>query len=295
MAMIENAVTTSRTAGYAIVSLRRSRLLRRSATTQLFATAILIATFVSQGLSRIAFALAPPRAPPTRSVLTKIDTVRDLAGNGTAFALKLGAVPFQKPQNEPQQYMIDTFSPGFVVDNVMSSDTCRKLVNLCEEIGWEKRWSQNLGVVTMFIDEDLERHLFSRLYPFLPKHMGGEPIGINRRWAVIKYGPGQYMNSHIDGHVPGVELSDGGDALQYKKGTRSYMSCLFWLDDDVVGGETVFTFPQGGVWVKIPPRTGAALLFNHGQNAVSNPLHHGGTVESGTKYLVRSDIIYGHE
>jgi len=123
--------------------------------------------------------------------------------------------------------------------------------------------------------------------------MGGRPLGINRRWAVIKYGPGQYMNTHVDGHVPGTVLDDG--QLKYAVGTRSYMTALFWLADDVVGGETVFTFPQGGTWVKIPPKTGAGLFFNHGQNAVSNPLHHGGSVQSGFKYLVRSDVIYGHD
>ena len=64
----------------------------------------------------------------------------------------------------------------------------------------------------------------------------------------------------------------------------------------------VFTYPQGGIWVAIPPkqlgishvtlsrgmgsslicgdltfRTGAALLFFHGQNAINNPMHYGAT------------------
>ena len=45
-----------------------------------------------------------------------------------------------------------------------------------------------------------------------------------------------------------------GKELQKETGTRSYMSCLFWLSDDVEGGETVFTYPQGGIWVAIPPK-----------------------------------------
>mmetsp|Transcript_59705 Transcript_59705/g.142057 ORF Transcript_59705/g.142057 Transcript_59705/m.142057 type:complete len:295 (+) Transcript_59705:57-941(+) len=220
------------------------------------------------------------------------DEVTDFAGNGSAYALRPGVVPQDQPMEEAVRYDIDTFSPGFVVDNVLGDAACERLVQLCEEIGWSHRWSQSLGVVTLYLDEETERGIFQRLLPFLPNHMGGKPIGINRRWAVIKYGPGQYMNSHIDGHVPGTELADG--ALQYATGTRSYMTALFWLDDDVVGGETVFTFPQGGTWVKIPPKKGASLLFNHGQNAVSNPMHHGGSVEAGVKYIVRADVIYGH-
>lgn len=34
------------------------------------------------------------------------------------------------------------------------------------------------------------------------------------------------------------------------------------------------------------PRRGGALLFYHGQNAISNPMHYGGDVKSGVKYLV---------
>mmetsp|Transcript_77610 Transcript_77610/g.214477 ORF Transcript_77610/g.214477 Transcript_77610/m.214477 type:complete len:333 (-) Transcript_77610:137-1135(-) len=233
---------------------------------------------------------APGAVAVPKASAAPFDVVMDFSGNGTAFALHRNAVPLAPPTSDAVQYHIDTFSPGFVVDNVLNREACRRLVDLVEEIGFTERWSQRLGVVTLFVDEEFERDIFERVKPFLPDHMGGRPIGINRRWAVIKYGPGEYMNSHIDGHVPGTVRV--GDELAYASGTRSYMSALFWLADDVVGGETVFTFPQGGVWVKVPPRTGAALFFNHGQNAVSNPLHHGGSVVSGYKYLVRSDVIY---
>eukprot|EP00444_Apocalathium_aciculiferum_P042586 CAMPEP_0183525198 /NCGR_PEP_ID=MMETSP0371-20130417/20462_1 /TAXON_ID=268820 /ORGANISM="Peridinium aciculiferum, Strain PAER-2" /LENGTH=338 /DNA_ID=CAMNT_0025724405 /DNA_START=1 /DNA_END=1015 /DNA_ORIENTATION=+ len=212
------------------------------------------------------------------------EVVNDVAnaGDSTAFALRPGAVPLTPPEEEAVQYHIDSFSPGFVVDNILGIETCRKLVDLAEEAGFKQRWNSSLGAVTLYLDEELERTIFERIQKFLPNSLGGAPIGINRRWAVLKYGPGQYMNAHIDGNVPGTMRS--GDALKYQAGTRSYMTALFWLADDVVGGETVFTFPQGGIWVKIPPKTGAALFFNHGQNAVSNPLHHGGSVQSGCKY-----------
>ena len=35
-----------------------------------------------------------------------------------------------------------------------------------------------------------------------------------------------------------------------------------------------------------PLRRGGALLFYHGQNAINNPMHYGGDVKSGVKYLV---------
>eukprot|EP00931_Biecheleriopsis_adriatica_P056295 TRINITY_DN33359_c0_g1_i1.p1 TRINITY_DN33359_c0_g1~~TRINITY_DN33359_c0_g1_i1.p1 ORF type:complete len:311 (+),score=54.76 TRINITY_DN33359_c0_g1_i1:27-935(+) len=219
----------------------------------------------------------------------QVEVIDDLISNGTAYALAPGAVPMESPEDNVIKYDIDTFSPGFVVDNVLSKTTCDKLVSLCEEIGFKKRWG-TLGVITLFLDEAFERTIFKRIEHLLPNQMGGKPKGIQRRWAVVKYEPGQYMNPHIDGHVP--DAMRVGDAIQHAPGTRSYMTALFWLADDVEGGETVFTFPQGGTWVKIPPKTGAALFFNHGQNAVSNPLHHGGSVKAGIKYLVRADVIY---
>lgn len=224
------------------------------------------------------------------------ELVADLAGSGRAYALRPNALPLAPPAEESVQYRMKDFSPGFVVDNIMSDAACKKLVALAEQGIWDNRFSsapdgrKRLGVTTLFVDEAFERMVFERVKPHLPDHMGGRPIGLNRRWAVIKYEPGTYMNTHVDGHVPGTERV--GDSLQYKTGTRSYMTALFWLADDVVGGETVFTFPQGGTWLKVPPKMGAGLFFNHGQNAVSNPYHHGGSVESGVKYIVRSDVIY---
>jgi len=261
-------------------------------------------TFISSGTLSSSDERRTPRikrrAASTTAVLSataspadlrsEFEEIGDFSGDGSAFALKPGAVPLTPPNGDPVRYDIDAFSPGFVIDKVLSPEACRKLVALSEASGFRNRWSANLGVTTLYLDEEFERQLFERLKPFLPNSLGGEPIGINRRWAVIKYGPGQYMNTHIDGHVPGTTRK--GDKMEYETGTRSYMTALFWLADDVVGGETVFTFPQGGTWVKIPPKEGAALFFNHGQNAVSNPYHHGGSVESGLKYLVRADVIY---
>lgn len=217
-----------------------------------------------------------------------VQPVTDFAGNGTAFVLPDTVLPNAAPP-ETRRFDVPGFSPGFVVDGVISKEDCEKVVQISEAIGFRTRWSQ-VGAVTLFMPEDFSNQIFERLKPFLPDHFGGRPIGIHRRWAVLKYQKGQYLNPHIDGHTPGTVLA--GDGLQKDAGTRSYMTCLFWLNDEVEGGETVFTYPQGGIWVAIPPKRGGALLFYHGQNAINNPMHYGGDVKSGVKYLVRSDIIY---
>ncbi|CAE8610901.1 unnamed protein product [Polarella glacialis] len=217
-----------------------------------------------------------------------LEVVVDFAGNGTAFALAESALPDGWNFEPSRRLEVPTFSPGFVVDSVISTEACQRIVHLAEQCGFRQRFSAS--AVTLFMPEDFSHKIFERLKPHLPDHFGGRPIGINRRWAVLKYPEGKYFGPHVDGNVPGTTRE--GDELKYEKGTRSYMTCLFWLSDDLEGGETVFAFPQGGIWVAIPPKTGAALLFFHGQNAIMNPMHYGGDVRSGVKYLVRSDIIY---
>jgi len=64
---------------------------------------------------------------------------------------------------------------------------------------------------------------------------------------------------------------------------KSFYSFLVYLNEDFDGGETTFfTEPE----VSIKPQIGAGLLFQHPL------LHEGSIVNSGTKYVARSDIMY---
>jgi hypothetical protein len=59
---------------------------------------------------------------------------------------------------------------------------------------------------------------------------------------------------------------------------------MVYLNDGFVGGETVFFKPER---ICVRPETGLALVFYHPQ------LHEGSLIERGTKYVLRTDVMYG--
>lgn len=88
-----------------------------------------------------------------------------------------------------------------------------------------------------------------------------------RRLRFYKYRPCQRFKMHKDG------------AWQ-ETGLRSELTLLVYLNDGFEGGATRFKDRE------VLPATGAALLFLH------DTWHEGAMVEVGTKYVLRSDVLY---
>lgn len=75
----------------------------------------------------------------------------------------------------------------------------------------------------------------------------------------------------------------------------SILTWVLYLNDDFEGGGTRFMLPDGMLGQhkvrEIPATRGSVLCFFHGDHPLS-PLHEGGLVTSGTKYIIRSDVLY---
>ena len=85
------------------------------------------------------------------------------------------------------------------------------------------------------------------------------------------------------------------------------MTFLIYLNDDVSGGETKFYLPNlsqdesridadGKRFfpidiVSVTPKKGSVICFHHGNHNLS-PIHEGGAVANGAKYVVRTDVLY---
>lgn len=95
------------------------------------------------------------------------------------------------------------------------------------------------------------------------------PAGLPRSLRFYRYDPGQRFKMHKDG--PWKE-----------DGMVSEWTMLVYLNDGFEGGRTLFR--DGAV---IVPKTGSALLFIH------RTWHEGEEVIAGTKYALRSDVLYG--
>ena len=135
----------------------------------------------------------------------------------------------------------------------------------------------------IFDDMVLATEIFDQVKVYLPKTWDEglwELSGLNERFRYYRYGEGQTFKPHFDG------------AYEQTKFHKSFLTLLFYLNDDFAGGETKFYKWQGG-WYNndapthvVTPKKGQALLFAHQQ------LHEGAPVKSGVKYVLRTDVMY---
>lgn len=122
----------------------------------------------------------------------------------------------------------------------------------------------------IFDDPTLAAELWQTLSGVAPARVGdGAAVGLNERFRVYRYDPGQRFLMHRDG------------SFVRETGERSRLTVLMYLNADYEGGQT--EFEEGG---GVPPSVGGVLLFAH-------PLRHcGARVTAGRKYVLRTDVMY---
>ena len=127
----------------------------------------------------------------------------------------------------------------------------------------------------MFDDQPLADALDELARPHIPPVMFAgamRPAGIcmNERFRGYRYEPGEQFAPHFDGSFKRDEREE------------SLLTFMIYLNEGFGGGATRFEDFD----VTVTPHTGLAIFFQH------RLLHEGCRVESGTKYILRSDILY---
>ncbi|KAJ3090258.1 hypothetical protein HK102_004308, partial [Quaeritorhiza haematococci] len=114
----------------------------------------------------------------------------------------------------------------------------------------------------------------------LPEMDGRKPVGLNSNIRLYKYSKGQRFGQHYD------------DSVRDFLGRETEFTVLIYLSPDgaVQGGETVFYKSKREVALSVAPSEGLLLLHRHGRSCL---LHEGAEVTKGTKYLLRTDVVYG--
>jgi hypothetical protein len=180
------------------------------------------------------------------------------------------------------------------VPNFLILSECEELITMSESIGYEEALIQTRdhGQVmdkevrdnyrVLFDDEHLAKTMWSKIEPLGipdhvedPKHLGEKsviwkPIGLNERFRFYRYEYGQQFKRHADG------------AFKRNEDEISFVTVLLYLNEDFLGGETQFFYPDEVV----TPSSGMLYLFKHRQ------LHQGNPVYRGRKYVLRTDIMY---
>ncbi|KAF1355942.1 oxidoreductase domain-containing protein [Lizonia empirigonia] len=207
-----------------------------------------------------------------------------------------------------------------VLDGVLSEEECDTLIAAAESTT-DGKWERALaniggGMQAMYEDtrkcgriiwddRDVMAKLWSRIEGAVPEiHelknrpnvTGNGPVKrketwrlsrLNERMRFLKYVGGEYFKAHCDGTY---ETPDGKE--------RSYFTLHLYLNDaddsrgqePLEGGATTFHSYDMQKRVDVVPKYGRVLLFQH-----RFLLHSGDDVISGTKYTMRTDIMFAKE
>ncbi|MDF3067888.1 MAG: Prolyl 4-hydroxylase alpha subunit [Polyangiaceae bacterium] len=163
----------------------------------------------------------------------------------------------------------------WTIDQVYTPSECADLIALIE------RSSPAIATNNpLYRDQDrvirddpaIASELFRRLRSHVPERIGQlRLIGLNDRLRFYRYRPGQRFEPHMD--------------HWYRPSDRQITlhTVLVYFNEDFVGGETVFQEQFDRI---VSPKTGMVAVFQHKLR------HEGRPVLRGTKYAMRTDVIY---
>ena len=203
--------------------------------------------------------------------------------------------------------------PGvFLLRNCLTSAECKEFIQVTERMGYteakitvgkgqflsapEIRNNKRLIWETPLPEVDVSSFaavMWNRIKSHIPSEVTvrghvWESCGMNERLRFYRYTGGEQFREHYDGCFPRSSQE------------MSLLTFIIYLSDGFEGGATTFyseddrssCWREGrAVALKVTPVEGAALLFWHGQHPDS-PLHEGSMVIKGTKYVLRSDVMY---
>lgn len=169
-------------------------------------------------------------------------------------------------------------------ENFYSQEECDALITYSEEQGYKEALIRARGVVgevmnkdvrdndrVIWDSEEMAQDLFERVKDLLPQDIDGwKPSGLNERFRFYRYKDGQRFKPHMDG------------AYKRNDNEVSLITLLIYLNEDFTGGSTYLITPN----INVAPKTGKLLLFDH------KILHAGMPVDTGCKYVIRTDVMY---
>lgn len=193
---------------------------------------------------------------------------------------------------------LETPIPGVdvhLIKEVFSAEECPVLLSAAENFGfgttnYPKHYRGNLRLTVT--DQTLAEAVWERLVHVVPSIVEEEgrrfmAVGLNPRWRLAKYVPGDLFKSHVDAFFE-------DDSHGIGRGLKSMYTVNIYMNEDFEGGNTAFQFkpaqsPDVPTY-EVVPKTGLCLLFR--QPPAEHYSHEGKVVESGFKYLFRSDVMY---
>lgn len=173
-----------------------------------------------------------------------------------------------------------------IEDDFLTPEECIEFIAMAESLGFEEAKIQTRGVGEVMNkdvrdndrviheNQTLANQLWELIQPLVPAEIEDhKAVGLNERFRFYRYRDGQQFKVHPDG------------AFKRNEFEHSKITAIIYLNSEFSNGETIFVNP----FQTIEAVTGRLLLFTHGQ------LHKGSAVPSGTKYVLRTDVMYRRE
>ena len=168
------------------------------------------------------------------------------------------------------------------VENFFTSEECKGFIDFSEKEGYSESLIRSKeGEVMNKEIRDNDRVIWDRpevaaqlwelVKDIVPQDVDGfKPVGLNTRFRFYRYKDGQQFKPHID------------DPYKIDEDNKSKITMLIYLNEGFVGGNTTLVL-EGQ---EIEPKEGKLLLFEH------KIMHCGRPVTEGTKYVLRTDVMY---
>jgi hypothetical protein len=216
--------------------------------------------------------------------------------------------------NTPLERLDLNAVPGaFQLLNVLSGAECQRLIDLTEAFGYLQDAAVSLprsirhnDSLTWVVDDDTNAIIWQRCQALLQddhEFNSGHPVlGVNSRFRFYRYGHGDYFAPHTDGSWPGSRIIDGKLVANAYDDRWSQLSFLLFLSEDYTGGATQFYVSsndparparhlENAEVINVRTPLGGALCFPHGMHPL-HCMHSSQEILSGTKYIIRSDILF---
>jgi aromatic ring-cleaving dioxygenase len=173
----------------------------------------------------------------------------------------------------------------YLLDNLFNPTEITLLLTEAEKVGfgrtdYPKNYRGCLRLMTT--DVSLAKVVWERMKQHVPNFivdpvgLTWKAVGLNERWRLAKYYPGDRFSKHFDAPYIKDQIESKFTVNIYMNGGFEGGHTRFYADDDIV--------------CQIKPKPGRCLLFR--QPPEKQILHDGEALGSGIKYLFRSDIVY---
>ena len=198
----------------------------------------------------------PKKKAATSSVALTTPPVRKASSVSIATALQSSGVPRATPIHLSLPFEKEKLAA--VLPGILTNGECQAIIQICDEKGFDQALL-NVGGGRQVLSTGFRKSLrcivddtnaadmiFERLKHVLPEKItnNGQSwhcVGLNERFRVLKYEPGDYFKPHSDGSFErqfGCRVGEPGDL--------SFITLMLYLNTPISGGDTNFLSHGGG-------------------------------------------------